>query len=146
MRNSSSLLFPLLIFLFFLLSPLSASPYYQDGVLIHLSSGRKSPQKVLMAFKMATIMSENKKDVLVYCDNEAVKLLTTDAQDIENSGFPSLHTMLDQLLSKKIPILACPACLKTAKIKYQNLKPGILIATPNTFFDFTKGRIVSLNY
>jgi len=42
--------------------------------------------------------------------------------------------------------MACPSCLAEAGKTKEDLKEGIRIADKETFFDFTEGRIISLDY
>lgn len=118
----------------------------RDGVFIHLTAGYENTHRVLMAFRMAEIMSED-KDVLVYCDIEAVKLLLKDSPDMGMPEmFPSLHASITKLLDSGVGILACPGCLKVAGKSPGDLMEGIGTATKDQFFSFTKGRILSLDY
>lgn len=118
----------------------------RDGVFIHISHGADSPHRLLMALKMAVTMAEGKKDVLVYCDIEAVKVLTSSAKDVAMEGFPRLHELLDRLAVLNVVVLACPTCMKVAGIDPRDLRPGIRVAERDLFFSFTKGRILTLDY
>jgi len=99
-----------------------------------------------MALKMAVTMAEGKKDVLVYCDIEAVKVLTSTAKDVGMEGFPTLSELLGRLAELKVKVLACPTCMKVAGIEQSDLRAGIHVAERELFFSFTKGRILSLDY
>ena len=117
----------------------------KDGIFMHISSGYDNPHKVLMALKMAVMMSMD-KDVLVYFDIEGVKMLVKTSKDMKFKDFPTLFELLDQLAAKKVTVMACPTCLKIAGFKPEDLRPGIIIAQKDKFFNFTKGRIVTLDY
>jgi predicted peroxiredoxin len=117
----------------------------KDGLFLHISSGYDNPHKVLMALKMAAMMSMD-KDVLVYIDIEGVKMLVKTSKDMQFKEFPTLFELLDELAAKKVTVMACPACLKVAGFKEEDLRPGIIIAQKDRFFNFTKGRIVTLDY
>jgi predicted peroxiredoxin len=117
----------------------------KDGIFLHISSGYDNPHKVLMALKMAVMMSMD-KDVLVYIDIEGVKMLVKTSKDMKFKDFPTLFELLDQLAAKKVTVMACPTCLKIAGFKPEDLRPGIIIAQKDKFFNFTKGRIVTLDY
>jgi predicted peroxiredoxin len=117
----------------------------KDGIFLHISSGYDNPHKVLMALKMAVMMSMD-KDVLVYIDIEGVKMLVKSSKDMKFKDFPTLFELLDQLAAKKVTVMACPTCLKIAGFKSEDLRPGITIAQKDKFFNFTKGRIVTLDY
>lgn len=118
----------------------------RDGVFVHITHGADNPHRLLMALKMAVTMAEGGKDVLVYCDIEAVKVLTKDAQSIKFEQFPSLNELLDRLQELKVAVLACPTCMKVAHIEANALRPGVRVAQKDLFFSFTKGRILSLDY
>lgn len=118
----------------------------RDGVFVHISHGVDSPHRLLMALKMAVTMAEDKKDVLVYCDIEAVKVLVTGAQTVTFGNFPSSHELLNRLKELKVTVPACPTCMKIANIEPKDLCPGVSVAQKDLFFSFTKGRILSLDY
>jgi predicted peroxiredoxin len=117
----------------------------RDGVLIHITESYDDPHRLLMPLKMATIMA-NDKDVLIYMDIEAVKILVKGALDITHPEFESAHNYIKQLSSMGVGIHACPTCLKVAGYKSEDLMEGIIIANKDKFFDFTKGRIITLDY
>jgi predicted peroxiredoxin len=116
-----------------------------DGVLIHITEGYEDPHRVLMPLKMAVLMSDD-KDVLVYMDIEAVKFLVTGADDIEHEEFESAHTYIKQLSERNVGLYACPSCLKVAGLNPDDLMDGVQVAQKDKFFNFTKGRIISLDY
>ncbi len=117
----------------------------KDGVFIHISEGYDSPHRVLMPMKMALMMS-NDKDVLVYMDIEAVKLLVKGAKDLTYADFESFQTYLKKLLENNVGVYACPTCLKIAGYNPEDLIDGIKTAEKEKFFNFTKGRILTLDY
>lgn len=150
--KTASLLTPFVAFLVTLCSFSSSSAGEsqsapeRDGVFIHISHGANSPHRLLMALKMAVTMAEGKKDVLVYCDIEAVKVLTSSAKDVTMQGFLPSHELLDRLAVLKLVVLACPTCMRIAGIEQRDLQPSVRVAKRDLFFSFTKGRILSLDY
>jgi predicted peroxiredoxin len=117
----------------------------RDGVFIHITEGYNDPHRVLMALKMAVLMAKD-KDVIVYMDIHATELLISDAKDISFTEFESAQSYIKQLLDKNIGIYACPTCLKVAGYEASELMDGIQLADKEKFFNFTKGRILSLDY
>lgn len=117
----------------------------RDGVFIHITHDHRSPHRVLMPLSMAAMMADD-KDVLIYLDIDAVKLVTRDAEDIEFGHFASLKTSLQKLIDMKVGIYACPGCMKAAGIAPEDLIEGVEVAQKDKFFDFTKGRIITLDY
>lgn len=123
------------------------SPYEPetDGVFIHISEGYEDAHRALMPLKMATIMA-NDKDVLIYMDIHAVKLLVKGSEDLNLEGFESAHTYIKQLRDLDVGIYACPTCLAVAGFGPDDLMEGIQTAQKEKFFNFTKGRIITLDY
>jgi predicted peroxiredoxin len=121
-------------------------PLTHDGVLIHISSGIENPHKVLMALQMANIMSAN-KNVLVYFDIKGVNVVLNASPDLTYKHFLSSKTQLLSLTQKKnVTIMVCPGCLKAVGYVPKDVMPGIQIADKEKFFNFTDGRIVTLDY
>lgn len=116
-----------------------------DGVFIHISKGYENPQKVLMALSLASLFSET-HDVAVFCDLEGVKLLTKDAEDLTMENYKSAKEALSVLIANKALIMACPMCVKAAGLTSDDLMEGVIIAEKEKFFDFTDGRIITLDY
>ncbi len=120
-------------------------PPEKDGILIHVTAGYDDAHRVLMAFKMATIMSDT-KDVILYLDIHAGELVVKDAEDIVMDGFDPLSTYIETLLDDDVEIYACPTCLNVMGYTSDDLMEGIKPAEKEAFFDFTKGRIVTIDY
>jgi predicted peroxiredoxin len=115
----------------------------RDGAFIHISSN--DPHRVVMALTMALKMSED-KDVLVYCDIKGIDVVLKDAADLEYPTFPCAQTSLKELIEKGITVFACPACMKASGKTAADLMPGVKTAEKEAFFNFTEGRIVTLDY
>lgn len=117
----------------------------KDGVFIHITESYDDPHRVLMPLKMAVMMAKD-KDVMVYLDIHAVELLVKEAKDLNYADFESFQTYIKQLINKKVGVYACPTCLKLAGFKPEDLMNGVQIAEKDKFFNFTKGRIITLDY
>lgn len=117
----------------------------KDGIFVHITSAYENPHKVLMPLKMASMMAKD-RDVLVYLDIEAVKFVVKDAKDIEYADFESAHTYIKKIKELGGTIMACPTCLKLAGYKPEDLREGVEIANKDRFFNFTKGRILTIDY
>lgn len=117
-----------------------------DGVFIHLSHGPENPHRVLMALRMAEIMSED-KDVMVYFDIEGVHVVLEDSENVTMEGdFPNSHEQLQMLIDRNVTLQVCPGCLKAAGKTPEEVMEGIEIADKDDFFNFTDGRILSIDY
>lgn len=128
-----------------LIPALRAQTEARDGVFIHLSHAGEDPHRVLMALRMAEMMSED-KDVLVYFDIKGIEVVLKDAADVQFKEFPSSKTQLAKLVERKVTLMACPGCMKAAGKTAADLGSGIQVADKKAFFNFTKGRILTLDY
>lgn len=117
----------------------------RDGVFIHITESYNDPHKVLMPLKMAVMMA-NDKDVLIYNDINSVELYVKGAKNLQYADFESLQTYVKQLLDKNVGVYVCPTCLKMAGFTPEDLMDGVQIAQKDKFFNFTKGRIITLDY
>ena len=91
------------------------------------------------------MMAED-KDVIVYMDIHAVELLVKDAEDLNFDDFESAHTYIKRLNEKGVGVYACPTCLKVAGFEPADLMDGVQGADKDAFFNFTEGRILTLDY
>jgi predicted peroxiredoxin len=123
----------------------ASSDSVRDGVFIHITESYNDPHRVLMPLKMALMMSDD-KDVLVYMDIHAVELLVKGAKDMNFADFESAQSYINKLVDKKVGVYACPTCLKIAGFKPEDLMDGVQVAQKDKFFNFTSGRIVTLDY
>jgi predicted peroxiredoxin len=117
----------------------------KDGVFVHISHGTDDPHRALMGLQMAAIMAES-KDVLVYIDITGVDLVLKDSKDLTFSHFPSSLTQLTKLIDMGITVYVCPGCLKAAGKTPEDVMNGVKIADKEGFFNFTKGRILAIDY
>lgn len=117
----------------------------RDGVFIHITQCYDDPHRVLMPLKMAVMMADD-KDVIVYLDIHAVEFLFKGAKDITYADFESAHTYIKQLAVKGVGVYACPTCMKIAGIDPEELIEGVQVAQKDKFFNFTEGRIITLDY
>ncbi len=117
----------------------------RDGLFVHITECYDDPHRVLMPLKMATMMAKD-KDVIVYMDIHAVNMLVKGAEDIKFANFESAHTYIKLLIEMKVGVYACPTCLEIAGHKPEDLMEGVQTAQKDKFFNFTKGRILTLDY
>ena len=117
----------------------------KDGVFIHISHGSDDPHRMLMGLTMAERMSED-KDVILYIDITGVDVVLKNSLDLTLEPFASSKTIIQNLLKKGITIMACPTCLMAAGKSPEDLAEGISVADKDKFFNFTKGRILTIDY
>lgn len=117
----------------------------KDGVLVHITAGPEAPHRLLMGLQMAVKMAES-RPVTVYLDIDGVLVALADTPNLSFAEFPSSDTQLEKLIKKGVTVMACPGCLAAAGKKPSDLREGIKMADQESFFAFTDGRIVTLDY
>ena len=90
-------------------------------------------------------MSED-HDVLVYFDIKGVEVVLKDAPDISFAQFPGSKAQLETLTARGVTLAACPGCLEAAGFSSDDLAEGVSVAEKDRFFNFTEGRILTLDY
>jgi len=116
-----------------------------DGAFIHISKGSADTHDVLMALMLADKFSTS-NDVLVFFDKEGIELVTKDAPNLEMEPFDNSDDIFERLINLNVTILACPACMKVSGVEEADLREGVQMAEKEQFFDFTEGRILTLDY
>ena len=116
-----------------------------DGVFIHISKGAGDTHDVLMALMLADKFSTS-NDVLVFFDKQGIEMVTKDAPDLQMDPFDGSDEIFERLVDQGVTILACPACMQVSGIEESDLRKGVKVAEKEQFFDFTKGRILTLDY
>lgn len=117
----------------------------KDGVFIHISHGTDDPHRMLMGLTMAERMRAD-KDVIIYIDITGIDVVLKDSPDLSLEPFTSSKTLIQNLLNEGITIMACPTCLMAAGKTPEDLADGISVADKDKFFNFTKGRIFTIDY
>ncbi len=121
-------------------------PYAEkDGLFIHVKQGPDNPHEVLMAMAMASKFAED-HDVLMYFDIDGIKMVTNDAPDVSMEPFGSSDKLFEHLVNEGVTIFACPSCMKVLGVTASDLRSGVTVADKDEFFDFTDGRILSIDY
>lgn len=117
----------------------------KDGLFIHVKKGADNAHEVLMALSMADKFAGD-HDVLLYFDIDGIQMVTGDAPNLVMEPFGSSDELFAKLVNAGITIYACPGCMAVHDIKASDLRSGVTTAKKEMFFDFTDGRILSIDY
>jgi predicted peroxiredoxin len=117
----------------------------KDGLFIHVKKGAGDVHEVLMALSMADKFSAD-HDVLIYFDIDGIEMVTGDAPNLRMDPFGSSDELFTKLVNAGVTIYACPGCMEVHGIKASELRSGVTTAKKEKFFDFTDGRILSIDY
>ena len=116
-----------------------------DGLFVHIKSGPDDAHSVLMGLRMAQIMVPD-RDVLVYFDVKGIEAVLEASPDMAMEPFGSARGIIADLVSQGATLYACPGCLKALGHTPEELIEGIDVADKEAFFDFTEGRILTIDY
>lgn len=117
----------------------------EEGIFIHVKSGADHEHSILMALQMANIFAET-NDVLMYFDIDGIDMVQKDSPNLEMDPFGSSDELIDKLIDKGVTLFACPGCMKVAGVEPSDLRSGFTVADKDEFFNFTDGRILTLDY
>ncbi len=116
-----------------------------DGAFIHISKGAGHEHEVLMGLMLADKMSTS-NDVLLFFDIDGIEMVVEDAPNLEMDPFDPSDEIFQRLVRRGVTILACPACLEVSGYGEEDLREGVELAEKEDFFDFTEGRILTIDY
>ncbi len=116
-----------------------------DGVFVHITAGPDDAHSALMGLRMAQMMAAD-RPVLVYFDVDGINVTLAQTPELKMAPFPSSRQMIAELAKQNVPLYACPGCMKALGKTPEQLLPGVKLAEKDAFFNFTKGRILTLDY
>ena len=102
-------------------------------VLVNLTTGMEDPEKVTLAFLVATAALEQKKNVVIWTTKEAVRLgLPGEAKGEACDGCPPLERLFQQFEEWGGELWLCPICVTARKLDDAEKVPHAKIvgATP----------------
>ena len=117
----------------------------KDGLFVHVKKGADDAHEVLMALSMADKFSSD-HDVLVYFDIDGIEMVTSNAPNLVMEPFGSSDELFVKLIDAGVTIYACPGCMAVHGVNASELRSGVTVAKKEKFFDFTDGRILSIDY
>src|SRR5262245_17119396 len=85
----------------------------KDKVLINLATGMEDPERVLVAFLVATAAQVQGKEVVIWTTKDAVRLgLPGVLTGVPCKDCPALDALLSQFLDAGGEVWLCPICVK----------------------------------
>jgi predicted peroxiredoxin len=104
-----------------------------DKVLINLSTGLEDPERVTVAFLVATAALDSGRRVGIWMTKEAVRLaLPGYADAVGCDGCPPLSRLFEQFLAGGGELMPCPICVDARKLDPESFVEGTKVtgATP----------------
>jgi predicted peroxiredoxin len=88
-----------------------------DKVVINLAPGLEDPERVTVAFLVATAALEQGRSVAMFLTKEAVRLaLPGHAEAVACDGCPPLARLFEQYANGGGELLVCPICFNARKL------------------------------
>ena len=88
-----------------------------DKVVINLATGLEDPERVTVAFLVATAALEQGRSVAMFLTKEAVRLaLPGHAEAVACDGCPPLARLFEQYANGGGELLVCPICFNARKL------------------------------
>jgi predicted peroxiredoxin len=85
-----------------------------DKVVVNLATGLEDPERVMIAFLVATAALEQGKSVVVWCTKDAVRLgLPGEAKGEACEGCPPLERLFEQFTDGGGELWLCPICVNS---------------------------------
>jgi predicted peroxiredoxin len=100
-----------------------------EKVVVNLATGLEDPERVTVAFLVASAALDQGKQVAMFLTKEAVRLATPGvAVGVACDGCPPLPRVFEQFAEKGGELLACPFCVNSRGIDDGNLVANARIA------------------
>jgi predicted peroxiredoxin len=92
----------------------------RSKVVINLATGLEDPERVTVAFLVATAAAERGNELAMFLTKEAVRLAVPGvAEVVACDGCPPLSRLFQQFAEHGGRLLVCPICVKSRKIPEQ---------------------------
>ena len=100
-----------------------------DKVVVNLATGLEDPERVLIAFLVATAALDKGKQVAMFLTKDAVRLaLPGEAEGTACEGCPPLERLFQQFADGGGELLVCPICFNARKLEESSLVPNARLA------------------
>jgi predicted peroxiredoxin len=98
-------------------------------VLINLATGLEDPERVTVAFLVATAALEQGKDVVIWATKDAVRLgLPGEARGEACEGCPPLERLFEQFHDRGGELWLCPICVTARGLADEDKVANVKIA------------------
>lgn len=98
-------------------------------VLVNLATGMEDPERVTVAFLVATAAQQQGKEVVIWATKEAVRLgLPGQAAGEACDGCPPLEKLSAQFAEAGGELWLCPICVNSRKLEGSEMVDNVRIA------------------
>jgi hypothetical protein len=123
----------------------------RQSMILHVKTGTdqsETPEAhaVLMALTQAWKQAEAGRTVLVHFDLEGVQAAMADT-NLSYTSFLDSEELFEMLFTfDNVRVQACPGCVAALGCDISQLREGIQVGSPDSWWEFTEGRTITLDY
>lgn len=116
-------------------------------VVVNLATGMEDPERVLVAFLVATAALDQGKEVVVWATKDAVRLgLPGEASGVACEGCPPLERLVDQFATGGGELWLCPICLKARSLDGAELVAHASVAGATPMLEWAGDQALVFSY
>jgi predicted peroxiredoxin len=118
-----------------------------DKVLINLATGLEDPERVMVAFLVATAAQGQGKDVVIWTTKDAVRLgLPGEAQGVACEGCPPIERLFEQFAEAGGELWLCPICVTSRGIDDAEKVPNAKVAGATPMWEWAGSDATVFSY
>ena len=108
-----------------------------EKVLVNLATGLEDPERVTIAFLVATAALNQGKEVVIWTTKDAVRLgLPGEAAGEACEGCPPLERLFEQFAEGGGELLACPFCVDSRGLDKEGFVANARVAGATPMFEW----------
>ena len=116
-------------------------------VLVNLATGLEDPERVMVAFLVATSALEQGKSVVVWATKDAVRLgLPGEATGVACEGCPPLERLFRQFADGGGELWLCPFCVNARGLADEEKVPNAKIAGATPMWEWAGDDMTVFSY
>jgi predicted peroxiredoxin len=118
-----------------------------DKVLINLATGLEDPERVMIAFLVATAAQGQGKEVVIWATKDAVRLgLPGEAQGTACDGCPPIERLFQQFAEAGGELWLCPICVTSRGIDDAEKVANAKVAGATPMWEWAGGDTTVFSY
>jgi len=118
-----------------------------EKVLVNLATGLEDPERVTVAFLVATAALSQNKEVVIWATKDAVRLgLPGEAAGVACNGCPPLERLFEQFAEGGGELWLCPICLSARDIDDAEKVPNVKVAGATPMWEWAGADTTVFSY
>jgi len=118
-----------------------------EKVLVNLATGLEDPERVTVAFLVATAALGQNKEVVIWATKDAVRLgLPGEAAGVACNGCPPLERLFEQFAEGGGELWLCPICLSARDLDDAEKVPNVKVAGATPMWEWAGADTTVFSY